>query len=64
MFGKQGFNMEFPGGIRVNDVATKIGKLLGGEEGAEIGRQIDEVTKNLTIKVEDPSDKEDNFKIW
>ena len=63
MFEKKGFNMEFPGGIRVKDIATKIGRLLGGEEGAELGKQIDEATRYITIKFKNPSD-DDNFKIW
>ncbi|MDB8790968.1 hypothetical protein PN398_09535 [Romboutsia sp. 1001216sp1] len=64
MFEKKGFNMEFPGGIKIKDVATKIGGILRGEEGSELGRQIDEVTKNITIKFEPNSDDKDNFKIW
>lgn len=56
MFGKKNFNVEIPGGIKVRDVATKIGGLIFGEEGAEIGKVIDEATKNVTIKFEDGSD--------
>ncbi|MCG3584663.1 hypothetical protein L9Z42_14665 [Clostridioides difficile] len=66
MFGKKNFNVEFPRGIKVRNVATKIGALFG-EEGAEIGRVIDEATKNVTIKFESESDDEDMlglFKIW
>lgn len=60
--GKQNLNVEF-GGIKVKDVATKIGRVVGGEKGAEIGKKIDEATKNVTIKFEKPSD-DDIFKIW
>ncbi|MEG1870381.1 MAG: hypothetical protein RR192_00105 [Peptostreptococcaceae bacterium] len=62
MFGKKNLNVEFPGEIKVKDVATKIGSIFG-EEAEAVGRTIDEATKNITIKFELPSD-DDNFKIW
>lgn len=60
MFGKKNINAEFPGGIKVKDVATKIGSLFG-EEGEQIGRAIDEATKNVTIKFKDESDDDGIF---
>lgn len=61
--GKKNLNVEFPGGIKVKDIATKVGSIFG-EEAEEIGRKIDEATKNVTIKFEKTYDDEDNFKIW
>lgn len=47
----QKLNVELPNGTRVEDVAEKIGTIFG-EDGQEIGRQIDKLTKNVTIKIE------------
>ena len=39
-------------GHKINDVAEKIGSLFG-ETGRAIGKAIDGVTKNVTIKIGD-----------
>lgn len=57
MFGKKNINAELPGGIKINNIATKLASLLGDEWEA-IGRVIDEATKNVTIKFEQESDNE------
>ena len=57
MFGKNNINVELPGGIKINNVATMLGLLLG-DEWEVIGRAIDEATKDVTIKFEQSSDDE------
>lgn len=54
MFGKKNINAELPDGIRIDNVATMLGLLLG-DEWEVIGRAIDEATKNVTIKFEQSS---------
>jgi hypothetical protein len=47
----QGLNVIFKG-LRVNDVAEKVGSIFGSK-GQEVGRKIDNLTKNVTIVFED-----------
>lgn len=51
MFGKQNFNGEYKG-VRVNDLATKVGSIFG-KKGKAVGQVIDKATQNITIKIED-----------
>jgi hypothetical protein len=37
--------------VRFNDVAEKIGRHVGGEKGAEIGRRIDNDTKDIELRI-------------
>ena len=46
-------NVEIGDLIRVNDVCEKIGRVFG-EDAAEAGRLLDNVTKNITIRIESP----------
>lgn len=48
-------------GHKINDVAEKIGSLFG-EIGRSIGKAIDEVTKNVTIKIGDENSRRQNEK--
>ena len=43
-------------GFRIEDVAEKIGAFFG-EEGRVIGKKIDDMTKDKTIKIETKKDK-------
>ena len=47
---KKNLNVEI-NGYKINDVAEKIGSLFG-QTGRGIGRAIDGVTKNVTIKID------------
>ena len=38
-------------GHRITDVAEKIGAFFFGEKGREIGKAIDDVTKDVTIEI-------------
>jgi hypothetical protein len=49
------FNVEI-NGFRIDDVAEKIGALFG-EEGRAIGKKIDDLTKDKTIKIENDKKK-------
>lgn len=56
MFGKQNLNVEV-GGFKLTDVATSVGKTIDkfskGKTNAEIiGKKIDDITKNITIKID------------
>ena len=48
---KKNLNLEI-NGHKINDVAEKVGSLFG-ETGRAIGKAIDGVTKNVTIKIGD-----------
>lgn len=39
-------------GTKIENVAEKAGSLLGGHTGSKIGRAIDNMTKDITIKVD------------
>lgn len=52
---KKNLNVEIYG-HKINDVAEKIGSLFG-ETGRVIGKAIDEVTKNVTIKIDDENSR-------
>lgn len=52
MFGRRNINVEYKG-YRVEDVCTKIGRVVGGENGEKVGRTIDDFTKKITIKIPD-----------
>ena len=47
---KRNFNVDINGTV-VTDVAEKIGAIFG-DKGQEVGRSIDNLTKNITIKVD------------
>jgi hypothetical protein len=53
----QNFNVEI-NGHRINDVAEKIGALFFGEKGREIGKWIDDTSKNFTVTIGTKSDDE------
>jgi len=40
-------------GVEVKDVAEKIGGMVAGEKGAMIGKVIDNLTKDVTIDLDD-----------
>ena len=40
-------------GVEVKDVAEKIGGMVAGEKGAMIGKVIDNLTKDVTIELDD-----------
>jgi hypothetical protein len=44
------------GGKRIEDAAEKIGYLFWGEKGREIGKKIDDMTKDKTIKINTEKD--------
>jgi len=44
-------------GYRINDAAEKIGALLFGDKGREIGRSIDNLTKDKTIVIDIKADE-------
>ncbi|AOS67409.1 hypothetical protein CJZ71_19165 [Bacillus subtilis] len=46
---KNNFNIEYRN-LKINNVATKIGKLFG-KKGTAIGSKIDKITQCLTIKI-------------
>jgi len=46
-------NVEIGDHIRIDDVCEKIGRVFG-EDAAEAGRLLDNVTKNITIRIESP----------
>ena len=45
------FNLKYKG-VEVKDAGEKLGRLIGGEKGATIGKTIDEVTKEITIELD------------
>ena len=45
------FNIQI-GDHKIKDAGEKIGSLFG-EEGRQIGKCVDDLTKNITIKIED-----------
>lgn len=50
MLGKNNLNVEYRG-VKVKDVATKVGSLFG-EKGKAVGKAIDKATEKITIKIE------------
>lgn len=55
---KKNLNVEIYG-HRIDDVAEKIGSMFG-ETGRAIGKAIDGITKNVTIKIDDKNSNRQN----
>ena len=44
-------------GIRIENVCEKLGEIFYGEEGAAIGRELDELTSSITIVIDSNGNK-------
>lgn len=60
LFGINTFNIEIGDKIRINDAGEKIGSLFG-EKGRAMGKAIDDLTKDKTIRIDVKDDKNKLF---
>jgi hypothetical protein len=51
LLGKQNLNVEYKG-VRINDVCEKIGSIIS-PEAREFGKKLDDLTKKITVKIDD-----------
>lgn len=58
--GKQNLNIEIGDKLRINDVCEKLGSIFG-EEGRRIGKELDDITKDKTIRIDLKNDKKDSY---